>query len=96
MKIRRAFWKAEKAELNCREVGRVLQWYLDGELDQADIPKIQEHLERCRECGLEADTYASISESLAARGRIADDDVMQRLRAFTAELVESDGEVGGT
>jgi len=94
MKIRRPFWKSDKSELNCREVGRVLQWYLDGDLDEADIPKIQEHLEKCRECGLEADTYTSISESLAARGRLANDDVMQRLRAFTTELVESDGDIG--
>jgi len=93
MKIRRAFWKAEKTELNCREVGRVLQWYLDGDLDQADIPKMQEHLEKCRECGLEAETYESISQSLAARGQLADDDVMDRLRAFTVQLVESNGDI---
>lgn len=93
MKIRRAFWKSDKIELNCREVGRVLQWYLDGGLDEADIPKIQAHLEKCRDCGLEADTYQSISDSLAARGQLADDDVMQRLRAFTSELVESKGEI---
>lgn len=91
MKIRRPFWKSADAELSCREVGRVLQWYLDGELDEADVPALRAHLDRCKDCGLEAETYEAISESLSQRRPQVDADVLDRLRTFGRELVEADG-----
>ena len=52
----------------CREVGRILQTYLDGELVPSKVAKVTAHLERCRRCGMEAGTYARIKDSLAGWG----------------------------
>lgn len=75
----------------CHEVGRVLQTYLDDELDQADVKKVASHLEHCRRCGMEADTYARIKESLARvarQGVIHPEDKLsiERLRHFADTL----------
>ena len=43
-----------KSGLSCHQVAAVLQEYLDKELDAAEVPKVLEHLEQCRDCGLEA------------------------------------------
>jgi Putative zinc-finger len=53
----------------CREVGPLLQTYPDGELDQAKVGKVAEHLEHCRRCEMEADTDTRIGDSLARVGR---------------------------
>src|SRR5271163_3784529 len=49
----------------CHEAGRILQTYLDGELDKARIAKVTAHLEHCRRCNMGADIYKRIKESLA-------------------------------
>ncbi|MGH3440486.1 MAG: zf-HC2 domain-containing protein [Nitriliruptorales bacterium] len=74
--------------VECREVARVLQTYLDGELDQRTAEKAAEHLEACRRCGLEADTYRQLKEALAKRAEPVDVEALERLRAFTQELAE--------
>jgi predicted anti-sigma-YlaC factor YlaD len=76
---------------SCREVGRILQGYLDGDLDEARVAKVTEHLEHCRRCGMEADAYARIKESLARVGReglIHPEDRLsiERLRRFADSL----------
>ena len=75
----------------CREVGRILQTYLDGELDQSKAAKVTAHLEHCRRCGMEADTFARIRDSLARVGRdglIYPEDQLsiERLRRFADSL----------
>ena len=75
----------------CREVGRILQTYLDGELDRSKVAKVTAHLEHCRRCGMEADAYARIKDSLARVGRnglIHPEDQLsiERLRRFADSL----------
>jgi predicted anti-sigma-YlaC factor YlaD len=75
----------------CHEVGRVLQRYLDEELDQARVKKAASHLEHCRRCKMEADTYARIKQSLARvarQGLVHPEDqlLIERLRRFTDTL----------
>jgi len=75
----------------CREVGRILQTYLDGELDPGRVVKVTAHLEHCRRCGMEADTYERIKESLARvaqQGLIRPEDQLsiERLRRFADNL----------
>lgn len=53
----------------CREVGRVLQAYLDGHVDELTARRVARHLEMCRRCGMEASTYAEIKRSLAPARR---------------------------
>jgi anti-sigma factor RsiW len=74
---------------SCREVGQVLQSYLDSELDELAAHRIARHLELCRRCGMEASTYAGIKASLARNGaHAAHQDAVIRLREFGQRLVD--------
>ena len=75
--------------LSCPEVGRLLQRFLDGELnDDAEIEMLSEHLDECKRCGLEADTYRKIKEALASRRIPVPLESVERLRAFGEQLAE--------
>jgi len=75
----------------CRDVGRILQSYLDSELDDARVAKVASHLEHCLRCGMKADTYARIKEALAhaaEHGQVHPEDqlAIERLRRFADSL----------
>lgn len=86
--IHRRWWRRRKAEVDCREVGKVLQSYLDNDVDEDFAAKIAVHLEDCKHCGLEAETYQQIKTSLAAKMPAVDPDAVERLRAFGAEITD--------
>lgn len=74
----------------CYRVARVLQSYLDGEVDPPTATAVAEHLELCRRCGLEASTYTAIKTAIAAgdsvrQGRI-DPTTLARLDQFARGL----------
>ncbi|MHB1065325.1 MAG: anti-sigma factor family protein [Georgenia sp.] len=76
----------------CHQVARVLQGYLDGELDVTRSRRAAEHLEVCRRCGLEADAYAAIKVAIGATGdelEPASADALARLRTFADDLAGS-------
>ncbi len=82
-------WPAIKPgeALTCPEVGRLLQRFLDDELDDPHaIDGLAAHLELCAPCGLEADTYRKIKVALAARRSDLPADTVARLRDFGAGL----------
>lgn len=84
-------WPAPRADeqLHCADVARLLQPYLDQEVPDAGVvTAIESHLEDCRRCGLEADTYESIRRALQARRPALDPDSLDRLRAFGAQLAD--------
>jgi anti-sigma factor RsiW len=87
--IRRSWGRRNKPEVNCREVGRVLQSYLDGDVEEDFARKIAGHLEACRHCGLEFETYRMIKASLSARMPEVDPAAVERLRVF-GERITSD------
>ncbi len=88
--------RAER-EASCAEVAQVLQSYLDGQVDDLTARRVSRHLEHCRRCGLEADTYQAIKEALSRRGREVDAETLERLRAFGARLAEEgDGGQAGS
>ncbi len=90
MSIKRRFWRKNTPGLDCREVGKVLQSYLDGELDDADAPLVAAHLDKCRDCGLEAATYDRIKAALAQpMPEGADPEAIERLRRFGQGLADS-------
>jgi anti-sigma factor RsiW len=69
----------------CLRVARALQRYLDGQTAGTTTERIAEHLEQCRRCGLQADTYRAIKKSLRAGPDAAvDPDALARLREFSA------------
>ena len=84
--IRRSRRRRHKPEVDCREVGRVLQSYLDGDVEDDFAAKIGAHLEACKDCGLEYETYQRIKASLAAKMPEVDPAAVARLRAFGAEI----------
>ncbi len=74
---------------SCREVGNVLQTYLDGELDELAARRITRHLALCRRCGMEASAYAEIKASLARNGKHGiDPAAVDRLRDFGQRLID--------
>ena len=80
-------------EASCREVGEGLQSWLDGELDPVAARRIDRHLEACRRCGLEVDTYRRIKDALAQQSAPLDRQAVARLTAFTLALA-GDEEAG--
>jgi anti-sigma factor RsiW len=86
--IRRPWYRRKTSPTNCREVGRVLQHYLDGEMDPDWAARVAEHLEACKDCGLEEKTYREIKSSLARQQPSANDDAVARLREFGRSLTD--------
>ena len=85
--IRRRLLRKASTEVNCREVGRVLQSYIDNDVESDFAEKIAAHLEKCKDCGLEYETYTRIKDSLAGhQNDQLDADAIARLRDFGRNL----------
>ena len=82
--------------MSCRQAARVLQAYLDGETDVATGRAVAAHLEVCRRCGMEADTYVAIKDALARQARETDPGTLLRLADFVDTLQSLDPETGTT
>jgi hypothetical protein len=80
------------ARARCAEVARWLQPYLDGEVDARTLRLVGAHLEVCRRCGLEAETYRALKEALARRGDLPAES-LARLRSFADRVAAGDGHV---
>ncbi|MGH2686466.1 MAG: anti-sigma factor family protein [Actinomycetota bacterium] len=79
-------WSRQGRMPSCKEVGRLLQSYLDGELDDLRTQQVARHLEVCLRCGLEASTYREIKQSLRRRGEDLPPESLERLRDFGRRL----------
>jgi anti-sigma factor RsiW len=75
-----------RSALSCHQVGRLLQSYLDGELDRRSAARVAGHLDDCRRCGLEAETYEAVKASLHRGADDPADESLTRLREFGARL----------
>ena len=92
--MRSRIWRLRAGqEATCAEVAQVLQSYLDGQVDDLTARRVRRHLEHCRRCGLEAETYDAIKDALARRGHDVDAQSLDRLRAFGQRLAH-EGEAG--
>ncbi|MFI6931106.1 anti-sigma factor family protein [Streptomyces sp. NPDC050287] len=76
---------AAQRGMGCAEVIGVLQACLDGEMDEVTARRVVTHLDQCRDCGLEADLYRGIKNSLA-RQEQPDGRAAARLRCFGESL----------
>lgn len=77
----------------CARVARALQSYLDGEVDPPTAAMVTAHLEICRRCGLQAQTYQAIKTAIATTGQAdVDQAALGRLHAFAAGLDASGNE----
>ena len=84
-------WRRSNREAmaSCREVGRVLQSYLDGQVDDLTARRVSAHLEACRHCGLEAHVYTALKDALARRATRVDPLVIERIQSFGRDLIET-------
>jgi anti-sigma factor (TIGR02949 family) len=80
-------WR-RRGELSCKEVGRLLQGYLDGEIDELRARQVARHLEDCRRCGMNAETYAEIKRALRRSAAPVPRETVERLRAFGEGLAD--------
>jgi anti-sigma factor RsiW len=87
-------WLTHRQAAGCRQAGRLLQSYLDGELDEVTARRVAGHLEDCRRCGLEAATYTAIKSALARRGTVPPG-AAERLRVFGEDLLTAPETTGG-
>jgi anti-sigma factor RsiW len=79
--FRRLFHRDEHL-MSCAEVGALVHEYLDGVLDPQRSARLKAHIEDCRRCGLEVETYNRIKRSLASRPHTVEAESLARLRAF--------------
>jgi len=76
--------------MDCHQVGELLQHYLDGHIDADRARRIEAHLEECRRCGMEAETYERIKATLAAHRPEVPAESVDRLRAFGERLARGE------
>lgn len=75
--------------LPCPEVRRLMQRFLDGEIDDAiEVQAVVDHLDVCEPCGFEHDVYRRITAALHAHRPPLDETAVERLRAFGRGLVD--------
>lgn len=86
--IRRPWYRRKSSPTNCREVGRVLQHYLDNDMDPEWAARVAEHLEACKDCGMEEETYQEITLALSRQRPAVHDDAVSRLREFGRSLTD--------
>jgi anti-sigma factor RsiW len=82
----RTWIRRRRDELRCKEVARVLQAHVDGELDPEAARKASSHLDACLRCGMEASAYQDLKAQLAKLAEPVDAGAVARLRAFADEL----------
>ena len=77
----------KKGGVTCLQVARILQRYLDDQLDEGAAAQVADHLDACRRCGLDAESYREIKVALASRTRPPSPEQVERLTSFVAGLV---------
>ena len=83
--------RRRQAPMSCREVGRLLHAFLDGELCDTRAIDVADHLDGCLACGPDADGYRWLKQQLAAMTAPEDPARVDELRRFADQLVEQDG-----
>lgn len=84
------FGRRSNEQLDCHVVGELLQQYLDHDIDEQRGQLIAAHLEDCRRCGLEAETYEHIKGTLAAQRAAVPQESVERLRGFGRGLIRGE------
>lgn len=81
-------WGRPQRPLSCRQVGRLLQAYLDDELVDARRARVAEHLDDCLRCGLDASSYRWLKARLAELAPRTDEQQLARLHVFASSLAD--------
>ena len=73
---------------SCAKAMRLMQSVMDGELESPDLEMVVLHLEKCVNCGLKAQTYQAIKNSVAATGAVTLDPAeLSDLQEFARALM---------
>ena len=80
----------KKSGISCVQVARILQQYLDGQLDASHRSMVAGHLSACRRCGLDEQSFREIKSALARRRHEVPADPIDRIRRFAAGLTAPD------
>lgn len=73
-------------ELSCRQVEQIVQAFLDGELPPHQAANVEVHLDRCRDCGIEADRIDRVRSALARLRAPLDPASLARVRRGAEEI----------
>jgi anti-sigma factor RsiW len=80
----RWFWRRRAGEeLTCQQAVALVMAYLDDELDQGSRALLELHLADCERC---SEHLAQIRVTIAAAGRVRDEDLEPRARQDLMEL----------
>lgn len=74
--------------LVCREVRKVVQSFLDGELSAEHAHLVAAHIAVCEVCGLDARTLDQVRRAVAGLDRGVDPDALARLERFADRVPE--------
>ncbi len=72
--------------LGCRDVQRLMQRFVDGELPASQTDLVAEHLRDCERCGLSAEEFSAVKSALRRLRPDLDVDALARLHAYADEL----------
>lgn len=75
------------ARSRCRQATRLLHQHLSDQLDTHSTEILHQHLTDCRHCGLEAEIYTRIIDSLSNHGHAPNGSV-RRLEEFAERLTD--------
>jgi anti-sigma factor RsiW len=79
--------------LGCRQVRRILQSFLDGEVEPRRAVMVAAHLERCSRCHIEADVLARVIDAIQRLRPDLDRATYTRLIHAVEELTGTHGSV---
>jgi mycothiol system anti-sigma-R factor len=69
--------------MNCREVLKIYQLYVDDEMDESRIDDLQEHIENCPKCQyrvkFEVRFKTTITKKVKTESRSAPDELRERI-----------------
>ncbi|MDH3301115.1 MAG: zf-HC2 domain-containing protein [Acidimicrobiia bacterium] len=82
-----------RGTMSCGDVLKVIQSYIDGEINATTARRVAAHLEQCDPCADEEYIYGQIKASLARRRHKVDMDVLDQLMSF-GERLKTDPNLG--
>ncbi len=77
--------------MGCRAVRRILQAFLDGEVEPRHAELVAAHLESCQRCGVEARTFQAVIAALRRLRPDLDVEAYTRLCQVVDRLAADDG-----
>ncbi len=80
-----------RGSMSCGDVLKVIQSYIDGEIDAETARKVAAHLDQCHPCTEEELIYQQIKSSLSRRRRHVDMEVLEQLMSFGERLKSDPG-----